>query len=223
LRKYRALAVSLKKTNTETNYMKPIESRLISTQTFFVLTTIVVSLTVLSVWLSGLEQHRTLFANSILTTTFLSVAFFLFLSIGLYNGVKLKDDIGKIVDNFQLKKMPDILDGASLTPSELPDLDFDDSIFGVILGIIVSVLLWILVSFFLVLLLWIFSNVLWVTILAFIAMLYWIFFRALRLVFKNSNKCKGKLITSFVYGLSYTILYNFWIYGIMLATYYLTR
>jgi hypothetical protein len=203
--------------------MKPIESRLISTQTFFVLTIVVVSLTVLSVWLSGMEQHRTLFANSILTTTFLSIAFFLFLSIGLYNGVKLKDDIGNMIDNFKIDKLPNILDGTKLTTGELPDLDFDEGIIGVIIGIIVSILAWILVSFLILLLLWIFSNVLWGSVLALMAMLYWILFRALRLVFKNSNKCKGKLTTSLLYGLSYTVLYNFWIYGIMLSTHYLTR
>jgi hypothetical protein len=42
----------------------------------------------------GVGQHRTLFENSILSTTILSVAFFLFITINLYRGVKLKDDIG---------------------------------------------------------------------------------------------------------------------------------
>jgi hypothetical protein len=71
--------------------------------------------------------------------------------------------------------------------------------------------------------LWLFGAVLWTGIIVFMAMLYWIFFRALRLVFKNSNKCKDNLTTSVAYGLGYTTLYNFWIYGIILSTHYLTK
>jgi hypothetical protein len=65
--------------------------------------------------------------------------------------------------------------------------------------------------------------VLVIVVLTFIAMLYWIFFRALRLVFKNSNKSKGDLIESVKWGLTYTTLYNFWIYGIFMLTIYLKR
>jgi hypothetical protein len=52
-------------------------------------------------------------------------------------------------------------------------------------------------------------------------MLYWIFFRALRLVFKNSNRAKGSLLESIKWGVVYTTLYNFWIYGIFYITSFL--
>jgi hypothetical protein len=179
-------------------------------------TIIVSTLTVIGIWLFGLGQHRTIYENSILSTSILSVAFFLFLTIGLYNGIKLKDDLGKITDKIKIDKMPDLSGGLEL-PSGLPDMG--EGIAGVILGI----LAWVLFSVLLLLFIWLFGAIVWTMILVFAAMLYWIFFRALRLVFKNSNKCKDNLTTSIAYGLGYTALYNFWIYGIILATHYLIK
>ncbi|KQT23342.1 hypothetical protein ASG22_13290 [Chryseobacterium sp. Leaf405] len=44
----------------------------------------IIILVILSVWLSGTGSHRSLFQNSILSTSILAVAFFLFISLGLY-------------------------------------------------------------------------------------------------------------------------------------------
>ncbi|GAA4371648.1 hypothetical protein GCM10023186_00290 [Hymenobacter koreensis] len=60
----------------------------------------------------------------------------------------------------------------------------------------------------------------WVVFLVFAAMLYWIFFRALRLVFRHSAECKGQLGKSIRYGLIYTLLYNGWLYSIILLGHY---
>ena len=112
--------------------------------------TIIVSvLTVTGIWLFGLGQHRTIYENSILSTSILSVAFFLFLAIGLYNGIKLKDDLGKITDKIKIDKMPDLSGGLEL-PSDFPDIG--EGIAGVILGI----LTWILFSVLLLLFIWLF-------------------------------------------------------------------
>ncbi len=196
------------------NDKKHTDNKLVTSKTVFAVTIVVVILTILSIWLLGLGQERTLFENSILSTTILSVVFFLFLTIGLYHGIKLKDDIGKITDKMKIDEIPDLSNGLEL-PSNAPDVG--EGIVGIILGI----LSWILFSFLLLLFIWFFGTIIWTMILVFVAMLYWIFFRALRLVFKNSNKCKGDLITSTAYGLGYTLLYNFWIYGIILAIHYL--
>ena len=88
-------------------------------------------------------------------------------------------------------------------------------------GIIISIVLWIVVTVLFAVILWLFGVILWTGIVVFIAMLYWIFFRALRLVFKNSKKCKGDLPISVLYGISYTLFYNFWIYGLILCSQYL--
>lgn len=178
------------------------------------MTIVVLVLTLLSIWLFGLGQHRTIFENSLLSTTILSIAFFLFLTMGLYNGIKLKDDIGRITDQINSKVQPKITGRFNIAP-DFPDIG--EGIVGILMGIV----LWILFSIALLLIMWLFSALLWTMVLVFAAMLYWIFFRAVRLVFKNSNKCKGNLPASAAYGVGYTILYNFWIYGIILAAHYL--
>lgn len=191
------------------------DNKILTSKTVFTVTIIVAVLTVLSIWLFGLGQHRTIFENSILSTTVLSIAFYLFLTIGLYNGIKLKDDIGKLTDKINLSNLPDF----SHTGEGADFLDVGDGIGG----IIISTVLWILMTFLIGLFVWLFGAVLWSGIIVFIAMLYWIFFRALRLVFKNSNKCKGNLTISLVYRFFYTIFYNFWIYGVIFGTQYLIK
>lgn len=200
--------------------MHPTETKttkrtLVTSRSILLLAIPVSLLTIFSIWLWGLGEHRTLFENSILSTSILSIAFFLFLTIGLYNGIKLKDDLGKITDKINIDSMPDV-SGLEMSGDML---DVDEGIAGIIIGIIA----WLLFSVILILFIWFFSAIVWAMVLAFAAMLYWIFFRALRLVFKNSNKCKGKIMSSMLYGLGYTILYNFWIYGIILATHYLIK
>jgi hypothetical protein len=194
---------------------KPKTYRLIGTKDVFTISLIVIALTILGVYFWGLGRHNTFFENSIISTTILSIAFFSFITIGLYNGIKLKDDLGQIVDKFKPVDATEL--SVNLTSSEPVDVGEG------IVGIILSILLWILMAIVFSIALWIFSNVLVIIILTFIAMLYWIFFRALRLVFKNSNKSKGDLIESIKWGLTYTILYNFWIYGIFFLTIYLKK
>lgn len=189
---------------------------LVTTKTVFTVSIIVVTLTILATWLFGLGHHRTIFVNSIFSTSVLSVVFFLFLTIGLYKGIKPKDDLGKITDKIKIKKIPDLSSGIDL-PSDIPEIGEG------IAEIVIGILAWILFSILLLFFIWFFGAIVWTMIIVFAAMLYWIFFRALRLVFKNSNKCKSNWIMSLTYGLGYTTLYNFWIYGIILATHYLIK
>jgi len=195
--------------------IKPTNKKLVTSKTVFTVTIVVTTLTILSIWLFGLGQHRTIFENSLLSTSILSVAFFLFLTIGLFKGIKLKDNLGKITTNLKPTKIPDLTDGVT-------GVDFIPVSDG-IEGIILSIVLWVVVTISIAVFFWLFGAVVWTGVIIFIAMLYWIFFRALRLVFKNSNKCKGDLTTSILYGLGYTTLYNFWIYGVILATHYLIK
>lgn len=178
----------------------------------FKISLLVIILTIAGVYFWGLGRHNNFFENSIISTTILSITFFLFITIGLYNGVKLRDDLGRIVDKFRTAETPDVTPGINFEgPVEVGE--------G-FAGIILSIVLWILMAIVFSIALWIFSNVLVVVILTFIAMFYWVFFRALRLVFKNSNKSKGNLLESVKWGVTYTVLYNFWIYGIFILTNY---
>jgi hypothetical protein len=188
--------------------------KLIGSKDVFMISLIVTVLTILGIYSWGLGQHNTFFENSIISTTILSIAFFSFITIGLFNGVKLKDNLGKITDKFKIRDTSDI---SSSFESSGGTLDVGEGIIGIIL----SILLWIVMAIVFAIALWIFSNILVITVLMFIAMLYWIFFRALRLVFKNSNKSKRNLMESVKWGLTYTVLYNFWIYGIFILIKYL--
>ncbi len=73
---------------------------LINSKTVFFSTLIVVPTLTLIVYLTGINQHRTLYLNSIIL--------FLFIFIGLYNGWKLKDNLGNIIDNFNKLKKPKV-------------------------------------------------------------------------------------------------------------------
>jgi hypothetical protein len=174
-------------------------------------------LTIAGIFFWGLGHHSTFFENSILSTTFLSVAFFLFITISLYRGVKLKEDVGRIArGNAPFDVALDLTTQPQHSHSG-PALDVGDGLGGILLGI----LLWILWGLVVAVALWLFANVFLVIIAAFAAMLYWIFFRAMRLVFKNSSRTKRRIWLSIQYGILYTFLYNFWIYGIFILVAYL--
>ncbi len=170
---------------------------------------LVAALTLISVYFWGLGQHRTFFENSMISITILSMAFFLFVSIGLYRGINVihEPHDEKVSPSSKADSLHTTVDIASNI--EAPDFDGDD------LGsILVSILLWIGWAILVAVAVWLFSEVIVVAITSFAGMLYWIFFRALRLVFNNSNQCRGNIWESVRNGAFYTVLYNFWIYGI---------
>ncbi|MBB6370155.1 hypothetical protein [Chryseobacterium shigense] len=172
-------------------------------------------LVILSVWLSGTNSHRSLFQNSIVSTSILAVTFFLFISLGLYYGLKLKENVGSVLNKQKLKSYSD-------NAPTVGSFDFDPPVIGdSIAAAILSVVLWFVFTIVFVFLLYFLGFLFWAAILFFTAMLYWIFFRALRLVFKNSRHCKGNLLKSLSFGLFYSFLYVSWIYGIIFLTNYL--
>ena len=191
--------------------------RLVDSRIVFIITLLVITLTIVGVYLWGLGSHHTFFENSFLSTTILSAAFCSFITVGLFHGVKLKDNVGRMTDKIkseEFPKMPDISSTGQI-------VDVGDDFGGMILGTVISILLWIVTAIVLAVVLWMFGQLLVISLVAFAAMLYWIFFRALRLVFKNSKRTKGDLPMSVIYGVFYTFLYNFWIYGILfLVTYF---
>nr|WP_315153584.1 hypothetical protein [uncultured Flavobacterium sp.] len=186
---------------------------ILNTKNIFIISIIVIISTVLSVWIYGLGEHQTVIENSFISTSILSITFFLFITIGLYKGVKLKDNLGKITDQFDLKKIEHLKEFSSSKGIESPDIGEG------IIGVVLSIILWVIATIVLGYLFFIFGAIVWITILIFMAMLYWVFFRALRLIFKKGNLCKGDLQKSIFYGICYTILYNFWIYGIIMIAY----
>ena len=149
-----------------------------------------------------------------ISTSILSIAFFLFITISLYSGTKLKDNLGKLTDKFDSNKL-------NFLKEIKADGGFGHSVLEIgegIGGIIISVILWILATVIISYLFFALGTIIWLSVLVFLGMLYWIFFRALRLIFKKSSECSGNFNRSVFYGFTYTILYNFWIYGIILLT-----
>ncbi len=187
----------------------------INTRNIFIISMLVIAITIFSVWFYGIGKHKTVIENSLISTSIISIAFFLFISISLFNGTKLKDNVGKITDKINSKKLDFLKD---LTPTDYNGLEIGADIAEDIGGIVISIILWIIVTIVLSFLFYALGTIIWFSILVFLGMLYWIFFRALRLIFKKSAKCSGNFELSLFYGFAYSILYNFWIYGIILLT-----
>jgi len=203
----------VKKNNKNRKLKSTSNYKILNSKNIFIITLIVIPLTIISVWLFGLGNHSSFFENSLLSTTILSITFFLFITIGLFKGIKIKDNLGEITDRFDPSKIDFIKE--AVTDRSIEDApDVGEGFFG----IIISLILWFVMAVIISYLCWAFGAIVWFSILTFIAMLYWIFFRAIRLVFKKSSKCRGNYSNSILYGFSFTILYNFWIYAIILMT-----
>ncbi len=195
--------------------MKFPQKSFLETKYVFFSTLAIIVIVILSVWLSGQASHRSLFQNSILSTSVLAGTFFLFITLGLYFGLKLKDNIGNILNKERIQRYAD------KTP-KFDGFDFDSPAVGDgIGGVIFSIVLWIIISILLIFVSYFFGLFFWSAVLLLGAILYWIFFRALRLVFKNSGKCKGNLLKSFGFGILYSFLYISWLYGIIFLIKYL--
>ena len=192
----------------------PNKRILIDSKKIFTISLIIIAITVLCVWFYGIGKHKTIIENSLISTSILSIAFFLFITISLYKGTKLKDSIGKLTDTFDSKKLNFLkeINGDSGFGHSLPEIGQG------IGGIIASIIFWILATIIISYLFFALGAIIWMSILIFLAMLYWVFFRALRLIFKKSAECSGNIERSVFYGITYTLLYNFWIYGIILLT-----
>lgn len=161
----------------------------------------------------NLKTPRALYENALFVLSFVSIMLFVLMSYGLYFGLKVKDNIGKLTDHIDIKKLPDFSGG---TPDISALLEGVGGIEG--LG---SFIFAILAALILLLFGWTIVLASWYLIIFLAAMLYWIFFRAIRLVLKYSMRCKGNLALSLQYSLLYTFLYSSWMYGIILTLHYI--
>lgn len=186
---------------------------LINSRTVFFSTLIVVVTIMLLVYLTGLENHRSLYLNSLITTTILSFIFFCFITTGLYRGWKLKDTMGDITRHFSKIKEPGSSEPGSF---DLNVFEGADDIEGCLFGIV----LWIVIGVFGAFILWFIGAFFWGVILVLTALLYWIIYRAFRLILKNSARCKGNISRSLQIALAYSLVYSFWIYAIIFFSHY---
>ncbi|MEO6695067.1 MAG: hypothetical protein ABIY50_08530 [Ignavibacteria bacterium] len=177
-----------------------------------IVTVIVIIIASVTVIIFGAKNQKTFYEDTVILVSVLSGLLFTFLAGGLYKGIKLKDNIGKIGDRINSMKKPDITDTSS-TPIE-PD-------FSGIGEFIMSIILWFIAAVLAAIIFWLIGTILWIMFILIAAALYWIFYRALRLVFKKSVICRGDLLKSVSYALLYTFLYTSWVYAMVYGLKYL--
>ena len=145
--------------------MKIVKTRkFIDSKNVFIITLLVIVLTVLSVWFYGIGTHKTVIENSLISTSILSLAFFLFITISLYKGIKLKDTIGKITDKMDTKKTAFLKD---MLPSDLSPIESGLDVVEGIGGIVFSIILWIIVTLLISYLFFALGTIIWFSILLF--------------------------------------------------------
>ncbi|WCO03552.1 hypothetical protein [Psychroserpens ponticola] len=178
-------------------------------ESVFLISLLVIGITSLTVYLTGENYNRTITSNLYLSLSIIGTALFLFMTYGLYKGIGLTDNFPK----FRKFKRGNIIGNASPT-FDTPSVDVGDGIGG----LIVSILLWIGMTFLIIILLLLLEAIFWFSLFIILTTLYWVFFRALKFVFSKSIETKGNLGISAVYSLTYTALYLGWIYGIVYLT-----
>ena len=170
----------------------------------FIVSLLVIVITILIVYLTGLNYERTVESNSYLSLSIIGIVLFFFMTYGLYNGFDL-------INNYPIFKgyRRGVLVEATSPIPDMPSVDIGNGVGG----IIASILIWIGMSILFVVLLLVIEAIFWFSLFVLIAMLYWVFFRALKLVFNKSSHTKGNLTLSAFYSFAYTFLYLSWIYA----------
>lgn len=196
--------------------------QLINSGTVFVASLLVIAMLSLIVYLTGLREHRSLYLNSLLSTTIISTMFLVFITTGLYNGWKLKDTIGKLTNGFSWPKWKNPLKKSGIKKNEENPGSVWSGVEGLlelsgegVETILAVVLLWVVVGIVAAFLLWLLGPLLWGGLVGLAAVLYWVVFRAYRLIFFYSATCKGLFWKSVGIAILFTFLYNCWIYAII--------
>ena len=146
-------------------------------KTVFIISIIVIIATFLTVWLTGINYNRDITANLYLSLSVIGFILFIFMTYGLYKGVGLEDDFPK----YRNYKKGDLFDYSPSGTIDTPDTSVGDGI----AGILMSILLWIVMTIVIILLIFLLEALFWFSLFIMIMMLYWIFFRALKLVFNK--------------------------------------
>lgn len=182
----------------------------------FVVSLIVILVTTLTVYFTGIHSHRSITSNFYISLSIISFFIFLFLFYGLYKGVGLLDSFPK----FKTFKRGNIIPEVPLIEG-FGETGLDIASGGGLKGIIISILLWIAITILMLVGLLLLEIVLWFSFFILLAMLYWVFFRALRLVFSKSHKTIEKLDTSLFFAIGYTTIYVGWMFIIVFLADYL--
>ena len=190
------------KSTRKKNYLKG--------KTVFIVSILVITVTFLTVWLTGINYNREITSNLYLSLSIIGGILFIFMTYGLYNGVGLEDDFPK----YKGYKTGDLFSYNTRPSIETPDADVGEGL----AGLIMSIVLWIVMTIAIIVLMLLLEAIFWFSLFIIIMMLYWIFFRALKLVFIKSENTVGDLFSSISYSIIYTTLYLGWIFGLVYLT-----
>ncbi|WP_046743147.1 hypothetical protein [Kordia zhangzhouensis] len=188
--------------------MKPTKTYL-KGRSVFIVSLMVIGVTAITVYLTGSEYNRSITGNFFISLGIISVILFSFLTYGLYKGIEIEDNFPKL-KGFSFKSRI----SSHLSLNDLPEVQIGDGIGG----LIVSVVLWILISIAFIILLLVLETILWFSLAIILAMLYWVFFRAMRLVFSKAYVTENDLGMAAIYAFSYTFMYIAWIFGVVYIT-----
>lgn len=172
-------------------------------KTVFVLALIAIGLTALTVYLTGINYNRSVTANLYISLGFISTSLFLFLCYSLYRGTRLINNYPKF-QNYE--------PGTIFHDATIPE--FGIEVGDGIVGLVLSILLWLAMTIAIIVLLFLFEALFWLSLFVIFASLYWVFVRALRVVFYKARRTKGDLPASVMNALKYTVLYTAWLFGI---------
>ncbi len=184
-------------TNVKSNRIK------LQGKTVFIIAMITIGVTALTVYLTGINYHRSVSSNLYISLGIIAAILFLFLTYGLFHGIRLVNNYPKF-EWFER--------GMIFESPKMPEFGWasDDGLVGILL----SVLLWIGMSLLAIVVLVLFEALIWLSLFVFFAMLYWVFLRALKLVLTKSAKTRGNLGLSAFTSLGYTLLYTGWLFVI---------
>jgi hypothetical protein len=176
------------------------------------LSVITVSVTGTIIAVSG---KRSILVELEWTLGVVAAALFAMLAIGLYRGARLKE---KDAPSAELQKV----DLSDWTPDTgLPDLDCPlDAVDGELgcLGVIAGVLLAIVAFVVLTIFLWVFLQFAVIVLFIVMTAIYWVLHLALRQVFAHSQDCRGNLPRSLGFATLYTVLYTGWLFALLFLT-----
>ncbi len=152
-----------------------------------------------------------------ITLALVALGLFIFLAVGLYQGVRLEPPIVEDPNKPFGTALFDIESAVGLTTA-LPAPDFKLDIPDIgdtgddIVGCLVSVVLWLVIAIVLAILFWVLVQALAFALPWILLALYWLFYRALKLAFDKTPVTRGKLVPSLGYAALFTALYTGWLF-----------
>jgi lysylphosphatidylglycerol synthetase-like protein (DUF2156 family) len=141
----------------------------------------------------------------------ISACLMLFLTWGLYAGARVKRETQQSATFSPPElKSDEVVDGWH-NAADVPMPDLDEGC----LGAIAVLVLWLVITLFLIGLLAPLLNVFLAVFAIVLSAVFWVFYRALRVTLVRGRRCRGNLLSSIGYAAFSTFLYTGWLFAIV--------